>query len=109
MSSIGSLGGILNSAAGAPLAQTKGSEVERSQQDQTAQQRQVQGELRAETAASIGETDGEEHQTADRDADGRQLWQRSHAHEKADAEVAPEAPRSKDVSGQTGSQLDLSG
>ena len=109
MSSIGSLGGILNSAAGAPLAQTKGSEVERSQQDQSTQQRQVQGELRAETAASIGETDGQDHQTADRDADGRQPWRRAHAHENAAPPGDNDAPRGKDVSGQTGSQIDLSG
>ena len=110
--SIGSLGGILNSAAGAPLAQTKGAEVERLQQDQGAQQLQAQGELRAETAAGIGETDGQEHQAADRDADGRRPWEKTPGHENAAAGppgAAAEAPRSKDVSGQSGSQLDLSG
>jgi len=108
--SIGSLGGLAASAAGSPLAQTKGSEVERAQQDLGSQQRQVDSQTKAESAAGIGETDGEDHQTAERDADGRRLWERPPDHKSDDAEAGPaDPPRSKDVTGQTGTQLDLSG
>lgn len=109
--SIGPLGGLAGSAAGAPLAQTKGSETERSRQDTGAQQRRVQSDQKAEAASGIGETDGEDHQTADRDADGRRFWE---------APPEPNAPeqaagtddadrRSKDATGQSGQNLDLSG
>ena len=106
--SVGPLGGLAGSVAGTPLAQSKGSEVERSQQDSAGQQRRVQNDLKAEAAAAIGETDGEDHQAADRDADGRRLWERL---EKPSEEESPEtdASRPKDASGQAGSLLDLSG
>ena len=114
--SIGPLGGLIGSVAGSPLAQTKGSELERAQRDMAAQDRQVRGESKAEAAAGIGETDGQDHETGERDADGRRLWERPAA--PNDAETPPDdasspaaaaPPRVKDPSGQSGSQLDLSG
>ena len=72
--SVGPLGGWAGSVAGTPLAQTKGSEVERTQQDLRNQQRRVQNNVRAENAAGIGEADGEDHHPAERDADGRRSW-----------------------------------
>ena len=110
--SIGPLGGLGGSAAGSPLSQAKGSDVERAQQETGAQQRRVQGEKKAEKAAGIGETDGEDHETADRDADGRRLWEKSPEVPKADDQAGSagaDPPQSKDVSGQTGNLLDLSG
>ncbi len=108
--SVGPLGGVAASLAGTQLAQSKGSEVERAQQDSSSQQRQVQNDLKAETAAGIGETDGEDHETAERDADGRRLWEESPQPEHPDADDGREAPRqSKDASGDSGTQLDLSG
>jgi len=111
--SIGPLGGIAGSAAGSPLAQTKGSDVERAQDETAAQQRRVQSEKKAENASGIGETDGEDHETAERDADGRRLWEAPT--EVADA-TDPEADargedsrKSKDATGQSGNLLDLSG
>jgi hypothetical protein len=78
-----------------------------------AQQRQVDSGQRAQDAAGIGETDGEDHESEDRDADGRRLWEDSHAAEKgqggeADSEPG-HAPRSKDATGNSGNLLDLSG
>ena len=111
--SLGPLGGIAGSAAGSPLAQTKSSDVERAQQDTGNQQRRVQTDQKAEDAAGIGETDGEDHETAERDADGRRLW------EEPAPGSAPDAPeedasrpvdrRSKDTTGQAGNLLDLTG
>lgn len=111
--SVGPTGGIPGSAAGSPLAQTKGSEPERAQQDANAQQRRIESDQKAESAAGIGETDGEDHETGERDADGRRLWEEQP--EKENAEAAEEDPgpppqrQSKDATGQSGNLLDLSG
>jgi hypothetical protein len=110
--SVGPLGGLAGSVAGTPLAQTKGPEVERTQQDLKNQQRQVQNDLRAENAAGIGQADGEDHQPGERDADGRRFWEESPGGKTAGPPESPEGaqqPRSKDATGKTGSLLDLSG
>ena len=111
--SVGPMGGIAGSVAGSPLAQTKGSQTERSQQDAVAQQRRADSNEKAEAASGIGETDGDDHETAERDADGRRLWELPpEAEEQSpDALEQDEArePRAKDASGQSGNLLDLSG
>jgi len=110
--SVGPLGGIAGSVAGTPLAQTKGSEIERAQQDLKNQQRRVQNNLRAENAAGIGEADGEDHETAERDADGRRSWEESPGQpdsRQPGAESDAARQRAKDAAGKTGNLLDLSG
>ena len=111
--SVGPLGGIAASAAGSPLAQAKGSDVERAQQDASSQQRRVQADEKAENAAGIGEADGEDHETAERDADGRRLWeappQRAASEEPEGHDAHQENRGSKDSTGQSGNLLDLSG
>ena len=111
--SLGPLGGVTASAAGAPLAQTTGSDIEKAQQDAGGQTRRVQADQKADNASGIGEADGEDHETAERDADGRRLWEPSAPKEAAgpseeDAH-APGNRRSKDSTGQSGNLLDLSG
>ena len=106
--SIGSLG-FIGGVAGSPLAQSKGSEVERSQHDATVRQRQTQGDQKAEQAAGIGATDADDNQASDREADGRRLWERppeQAADEETDSAVASQAG-SKDATGQSGTRLDL--
>ena len=107
--SVGPTGGIAGSAAGAPLAQTKGAEVDRARQDASGQERRVHNDKRAESAAGIGETDGEDHETAERDADGRRLWEKTAAGQQSGEESPAERRGSKDASGQAGNLLDLSG
>jgi hypothetical protein len=108
--SIGSLPSIVASAAGTALAQSK-AEVERTNVEVGAQQRQVRNEQKAESAAGIGETDGQDHETAERDADGRRLWEApADRKRKSEADaVAPTAVQSRDATGQAGNLLDLSG
>lgn len=107
--SIGPLG-IVGGLAGAPLAQTKGSELERAQQDTSAQARETKTNQTAEQAAGIGLTDGEDHQASDRDADGRRLWEApAGGGDGTKAEQPPTPRQSKDASGVSGTQLDLSG
>jgi hypothetical protein len=104
--SIGSLSGIGLSAAGSPLAQAKGSDVERTQQDAGAQQFRVQGQQKAEAAAGIGQTD-EDQQAGERDADGRRPWEVPARPEHAEEDQGQHA--GKDPSGESGSLLDLTG
>lgn len=108
--SVGPLVSIAASMAGTPLAQSRGSDVERSSQDGVRVERQVAGELTAELAAGIGATD-QEHEASERDADGRRMWeatskQKPETH--ADTNETSER-KARDATGQCGTQLDLSG
>ena len=103
------LGGIAGSAAGVPLSQTTGTETERAQKDSLAQNRQVDANQRAELAAGIGQTE-QDQESSERDADGRRLWEAPPQAGK-DGNDASDMPtrQSKDATGQSGTQLDLTG
>ena len=105
---MGGMGGIAASVAGTQLAQVKGTEVDRTQRDAIAQQRSDQGELKAEMAAGIGETNGEDHETAERDADGRLPWKFS-GQSQASEPSAEETPQTVDPKHESGGLLDLTG
>ncbi len=110
--SVGPLSFVASGAA-TPLAQSKGSDVDRAEQETSAQERQFQHELKAEQAAGIGETDGEEHETEDRDADGRRPWElppkKGEPKAETDAASTDEPMHSRDATGACGNQLDLTG
>jgi hypothetical protein len=108
--SVGPLAGLAASIAGSSLAQTKGSEVERGQIAASNQERRAQNEIRAENAAGIGEADGQDHETSERDADGRRLWEEPAGKTPtAPSGEKPVPPQSKDSTGQRGTLLDLTG
>jgi hypothetical protein len=108
--SVGPVGGLAGSVAGTPLAQTAGSDVERAQQATSNQERLVQTELRAERAGGIGEADGDDHETAERDADGRRPWEAPSTTPPAGrSQPSAEGPQSKDASRQSGNLVDLTG
>ncbi|HZZ70642.1 MAG TPA: hypothetical protein VFE24_00195 [Pirellulales bacterium] len=102
--SIGALG-VIGGLSAAPLAQ-KSADAERTQNASVQQQRQVAGELQAENAAGIGQTDGEQ-EASDRDADGRRLWEVNPPAKPNAAEPEANAAQSIDLSGNRGGQLDL--
>lgn len=114
--SVGPMGGILGSAAGAPLAQTKGSDNEKSIQEAAAQNRRAASAKKATDAAGVGQTE-EDQGTSERDADGRRLWEKSPggsgeqaASDEPSGEPKPPGEHpAKDTHGQAGNQLDLSG
>lgn len=106
--SVGPTSGIAGSVAATVLAQTAGPESDRAQQAAGNQERRVRQEQRAENAAGIGQADGDDHQSDERDADGRLPWEFRQAEPDAGS-PAPQAPQSKDASGQCGNLLDLSG
>ena len=107
--SIGSVPGLIGSAAGAPLAQSKGSEIERAQQDAGSQYRKAESAEKADKASGIGQT-SEDQEASERDADGRRIWETEEQRKKHEEEEAIRAARkSKDVTGLSGNQVDLSG
>src|SRR3954470_10553298 len=112
--SIGSLGGVVGSAAGTPLSQAAGSETERTQKESLASTRQVEGQERAENAAGIGHTE-QDQESSERDADGRRLWEapakrKNGANNQSASEAAAaQSKQSKDATGQSGTKLDLTG
>jgi hypothetical protein len=100
--------GLLGAAASTPLAQRQ-TEADRAQHDGAGQARQTASAKQAENAAGIGETDNDQP-ASDRDADGRRLWEappgkNASPHDSSE----PNAVQAKDPTGQSGSQLDLSG
>jgi hypothetical protein len=108
--SIGPLSGIAGSVAGTSLAQTRGSEIDRAQQDSAARELRAHSAQKAEMAAGVGQADGDNHQTAERDADGRRLWEfpQRPGEQDADSDESP-PPSGRDPNSQTGGILDLSG
>jgi hypothetical protein len=108
--SVGPLG-LFGSIAATPAAQ-RGADTERVQHDTTRQQGEIKNDRLAESAAGIGETDGDEHDTNERDADGRRPWEIGPNAKKDSAVTAAEPVplrQSKDLTGTTGAQLDLTG
>jgi hypothetical protein len=98
---------IAAGVSGLPLAQAKGPEMERAEQELAVRLREAHYERRAASAAGVGRPDGEEHQSDDRDADGRQPWDG-----ETDSQYKPPARRprsSKDPSGQSVGMLDVTG
>ncbi|MCH8922347.1 MAG: hypothetical protein IIA67_04255 [Planctomycetes bacterium] len=115
--SVGPMGGILGSAAGAPLAQTKGSDKEKAIQEAAAQKRRSESAQKASEAAGVGQTE-ENQASSERDADGRRLWEAPPGGDDEQQAASVESPGepkppgehpTKDVHGQAGNQLDLSG
>lgn len=102
-----SIGPTTFAAGLASLSQARGNETERLQQETAAKERQIAGDRHAESAAGVGTTEGDAA-ASDRDADGRRLWERPPVVQagKADDE---EPHGAKDLSGQSGSLLDLTG
>lgn len=105
--------GIIGSVATTRQAQTKGGEADRAAQDTANQARQTASENKAEQAAGIGQTE-QDQESSDRDADGRRLWEEQGPGNQEEPQDSPaneeaDAPRSKDPTGASGQQLDLSG
>jgi len=108
--SIGPFGGIVGSAAGAPLSQTKGSETDSSTQASAAK-RQVDAAEKAEAASGIGTTE-EDQQAGDRDANGQRMYEDTVEIESADSAEPEEenpSPSSKPNLDDTGNKLDITG
>ncbi|MFW6171830.1 MAG: hypothetical protein ACODAD_15185 [Planctomycetota bacterium] len=100
--------GMAGGAAGSPLAQGKGSEVNRGQRETAEQSRQTEAAEKAEKAAGIGQTEQDE-EASDRDADGRRLWEGVPEGGDHEEEQGEDKHVARDPTGQVGSQVDLNG
>ena len=104
--------GMLGGAAGSPLSQSQGSDVNKTQQETTDQARKTASDDKAQQASGVGQTEHDE-QASDRDADGRRPWELGGRSPRATDDDATEdsgsPPQSKDPSGTRGGQLDISG
>ena len=109
--SIGPMG-MIGSLAGGQLAQSKGSDTERTQNETAAQSRESKSTEKAELAAGIGQTT-EDAEVSDRDADGRRLWEPGEEPGEQETEAgtggADDTPQALDPDGNCGVNLDLSG
>jgi hypothetical protein len=105
--------GLPASIAGIPIAQNGSGEVDRARSETAAQRRTAANDAKAEKAAGIGETDGNDHEVDERDADGRRAWEIGHAGQRKKSNETPDANptdrQGRDLSGDSGSQLDLTG
>jgi hypothetical protein len=100
--------GIVGAAAATSLA-LRQNETDRAAQEGANHARQAAADRSAESAAGIGETEQDEA-ASDRDADGRRLWEAApNREESPEAENDAAAQAAKDPTGQSGTQLDLSG
>jgi len=107
--SMGPMSGILASAAGASLAK-RTSDSDRIQQQNAAQQGTARADQLADEAAGVGQTDGEDHDTQDRDADGRRLWELPPSPQNStEDEGGGENTPPPDPNKRCGTILDLSG
>jgi hypothetical protein len=107
--SVGLTGGLASSVAGTSLAQTAGTEVDRAQQAASAQHRRVQNVVRAENASGIGQADGDDHETGERDANGRRAWEEPPQGPQSGGALSASDRQSKDASRQSGNLVDLTG
>jgi len=108
--SMGALGGVVGSAAGAPLSQTAGSESERAKES-ASHERAFDANQKAELASGVGHTE-QDQESSERDADGRRLWEapaKRGEKKLTPEEEAAQSRQSKDPTGQSGTKLDLTG
>ena len=104
--------GIIGSAAGVPLTQASGEKDRRAGE---AQNQSAVSQTQAGNQAGVGEAE-EQGESADRDADGRRLWEgdagpedEENAAEDKSAVCEENEPGNKDPTGNCGNQLDISG
>jgi hypothetical protein len=77
------------------------------QQELDAEQRRVYHERKAAAAAGVGQPDGEDHEAAERDANGRRPWEDRPQQE--DGVASPDAPPAEETPRPSGNLLDLTG
>jgi hypothetical protein len=94
------------------LPQSHNATTERTGKQASDQARQASSEEKAESASGVGETEQDE-QASDRDADGRRLWEGAGDEQPATdhdgSSRVPDDRQSKDPTGTSGGNLDLSG
>lgn len=106
--SIGNMGSIAAASVAGTQEAQKNTGTDRTAVDARNQERRVQSTEKADRAAGVGSSDDASNEADnERDADGRQAWERP----KRPGARTPEqnAPQAKDTSGKLGNTLDLNG
>jgi hypothetical protein len=108
--SVGSSSPLI-AAVAAPLAQARGTEIDRAQQVAAAHERLLRSEALADSAGGVAAADGEDNLAGDRDADGRLPWQ-MHPSAQPDEETSAGKRRrarraAQEPTSQRGSRLDV--
>ncbi|MCE5303246.1 MAG: hypothetical protein LLF97_09080 [Planctomycetaceae bacterium] len=103
-----SMEGITVGAAGSSLAQIQSGRPHAARQVD-AQQRTVYHEQKADSAAGVGEPDGEDHEASERDGDGRCPLEEPPLETPFAEHTSPKERQSKDPSEESGNFLDLTG
>jgi len=108
--SVGPSLNILASVAGTPLAQTNGSEIDRTRRQTDAFKIQLHQESKADSAAEVAASDGEGTSVTERDADGRQAWEVPVRTIKFKSTTSQSRrPMAYDPANDSGTELDLTG
>lgn len=105
--SVESLAGLLPSAAGLPRAQVAGTDAQRVQAAAVRQQRDLLLRQLADRSAGVAEPDGRDMLAEDRDANGRQPWQRALSHH--DPQNQDPSRASRTAGSECGKAIDLVG
>lgn len=108
--SIGSWG-VVGSVSTGQLQQARHADGDRTAQEARNHSREVANAQQAEAAEGVGQMSHDEG-TSDRDADGRQLWERPAKRGGAPEHSAPvtdDPPQAVDPTGNAGGNLDLLG
>lgn len=112
---IGAFSGIAGSIAGGTAGQMRGTEADRTARETSDRAREITAAERAEAAADVGE-DSDDVLTGERDADGRELWERRSREgvvlseeAAADTATAADMHQSVDPTGESGGALDITG
>jgi hypothetical protein len=98
------IGNLAGSSFGAPLAQSAQAQGAAAQQIARERQQQRAAALEADRAAGIPEPDAQDMETRERDADGRQSWQR-----RPSTPEPPVSPAATSSSPLSGGRIDLTG
>lgn len=108
--SVGPTTGVAASVAAVGATQ-RGADAAQETQAAGSQQRAAQANAKADAAAGIAETDGRSHDTNERDADGRRPWEiPAKRRTSPPPDESSDLPhQSRDATGQSGGQLDLTG
>lgn len=112
VSSVNSLAG----GAGSPLAQARGSDIDRGAKEATVHLERLKADANADQAATVAQADGENQTSQDRDADGRLPWtvtskqqERSNDNSADENKSPAQVSNIVDPTGIRGSILDLLG
>jgi hypothetical protein len=95
--------------AATPLTQSKGTDADRAVHEISIHKEKTTSDTRADEAAGIGQTDGDQHEIEEREADGRMPWQWPDGQPNDSKSESTKTSPSRDATGQCGNLLDLTG